>query len=124
MRMEHIKQFPHCDPRILHAPGQCEFCDKYPVWQELREMWRIAFTGETPVELRGVGQNHDGPVLPCPADYTRGNSHTKWTGNLPFKVVKDTTIPRGQIRVMLDGKLIQIINTEEPAPYAQVIQPL
>jgi hypothetical protein len=39
-------QFPHCDGRILHAPGVCTYCDMHPEWQELRLAWGINFTGE------------------------------------------------------------------------------
>jgi hypothetical protein len=65
-------QFPHCDPRILHAPGECEFCDGHKEWQVLRQMWSIAFTGYTPEEME----------LPCPADYARGDNHKQWIGNV------------------------------------------
>lgn len=64
-------QFPHCDQRILHAPGECQFCDEHPDWQFLREMWGICFTGYTP----------EGKELPCPADNTRGDKHKQWFGN-------------------------------------------
>jgi hypothetical protein len=64
-------QFPHCDPRILHAPGECEFCDMHREWQILRQYWGIAFTGYEP----------EGGELPCPADYTRGDAHKLWHGN-------------------------------------------
>lgn len=67
----YIKQFPHCDPRILHAPGECQFCDAHPIWQALRLAWGIAFTGYEP----------EGKELPCPADHARGNHHTQWHGN-------------------------------------------
>jgi hypothetical protein len=63
--------FPHCDPRILHAPGECKHCDELPEWQHLRVMWGIAFTGYTP----------EGTELPCPADYARGDTHKLWSGN-------------------------------------------
>ena len=69
---EYVGQFPHCDQRILHSPGECEYCDKHPDWQALRIHWGVAFTGYTP----------DGKELPCPADYARGESHTKWFGNV------------------------------------------
>lgn len=66
---------PHCDQRILHAPGKCQFCDRHPEWQELRVMWSIAFTGQAPV----VGG------LPCPADNARPKDspgdHRRWVGN-------------------------------------------
>lgn len=64
-------QFPHCDPRILHAPEECEFCDMHPEWQMLRQYWGIAFTGYTPEEKE----------LPCPADFARGDNHKLWYGN-------------------------------------------
>lgn len=64
-------QFPHCDPRILHAVGECGFCDKHPYWQAMRLAWGIAFTGYTP----------EGTELPCPADHARGDKHKEWNGN-------------------------------------------
>lgn len=64
-------QFPHCDPRILHAPNECEYCDKQPDWQALRAVWGIAFTGYQPEETE----------LPCPADYARGETINYWPGN-------------------------------------------
>ena len=67
--------FPHCDPRILHAPEECELCDMHPDWQILRQTWNIAFTGYEP----------EGTGLPCPADYARGSTHTNWQGNRASK---------------------------------------
>lgn len=67
----HIHQFPHCDQRILHAPGECAYCDDHEEWQALRQAWGIAFTGWTP----------EGKELPCPADYVRGDFHKQWYGN-------------------------------------------
>lgn len=106
-----ISQFPHCDQRILHAKGECEFCDRHPDWQELRKAWGIAFTGYTPAgvlpecgetyRIQGRAetcrqpQGHTGDhlpypdwcILPCPADFARppdaGNDHRKWPGNRP-----------------------------------------
>lgn len=69
--MDHIKQFPHCDPRILHAPGKCVFCDAHPDWQELREFWAINFTGE-----------HDAKKSSCPAELARPfEILNAWGGN-------------------------------------------
>lgn len=72
-----IEQFPHCDQRILHKPGTCLYCDGHPLWQELRDAWGIAFTGETPIADQ----------LPCPADHARpaGSEadHRQWGGNKP-----------------------------------------
>ena len=67
-----IVQFPHCDARILHAPGECEYCDNRPEWQALRFAWGIAFTGYEPDEKE----------LPCPADFARGDTHKLWYGNV------------------------------------------
>lgn len=67
-----VPQFPHCDARILHAPGECKYCDAHPDWQYLRQVWNISFTGYTP----------EGVELPCPADYARGEAHAKWGGNI------------------------------------------
>jgi hypothetical protein len=64
-------QFPHCDQRILHAPGECAYCDAFPNWQDLRRAWGISFTGWEP----------EGTELPCPADYARGDTHNLWPGN-------------------------------------------
>lgn len=63
--------FPHCDQRILHAPGECQFCDANPDWQALRKAWGICFTGYTPEKQE----------LPCPADHARGDNHKLWYGN-------------------------------------------
>jgi len=65
-----MRQFPHCDPRILHAPGECQFCDESGL-QEIRKTWGINFT------------NHDdGDRLPCPADvYRDPKLRDRWHGN-------------------------------------------
>jgi hypothetical protein len=65
-------QFPHCDQRILHAPGECEYCDEHSDWQALRQAWQIAFTGYVP----------ENTELPCPADHARGDKHKLWGGNI------------------------------------------
>lgn len=65
---------PHCDQRILHAPGECDHCDKHPDWQALRQLWGIAFTGYQP----------EGKELPDPATAARGiECVNTWTGNQP-----------------------------------------
>ena len=70
--LDSIRQFPHCDARVLHAPGECEYCDAHPEWQALRFAWAIAFTGYEP----------DGTELPDPATHARGlDSMNKWGGN-------------------------------------------
>lgn len=106
-------QFPHCDARVLHAPGECGYCDACPVWQQLRIAWGIAFTGHAPkglepfcmkpVHVPGVfehktcllARGHEGDCLttpeweqfPCPADAARPpggiSDHRQWGGNRP-----------------------------------------
>jgi hypothetical protein len=93
--MTELPRFPHCDQRILHAPGECEFCDEREDWQALRKAWGIAFTGHTPaingdrcgkrirdgfnkgkICMQPAGHGEDIPcaasepweTLPCPAD--------------------------------------------------------
>lgn len=74
-------KFPHCDQRVLHKPGTCQFCDAYPDRQELRKDWKIAFTGETP---------KDGE-LPCPSDAARGRGGAHvWGGNRPLTAPNPT----------------------------------
>lgn len=72
---------PHCDPRILHAPGECWACDLYPDWQALRTKWSICFTGEVPLNSVAGHQLQ----LPCPADYARPpgskSDHRQWGPN-------------------------------------------
>lgn len=76
-----IRQFPHCDARILHAPGECEFCDLHPEWQELCKAWMVAFTGHEPKTSL-----HAGTQVPCPADFNRPagsrSDHRMWSGNV------------------------------------------
>ena len=69
-----IRQFPHCDAMILHAPGECEYCDRHPDWQQLREVWQIAFTGHSP-EMGGTA---------CPSETHRDiETINRWPGNRP-----------------------------------------
>jgi len=76
--MDHIKQFPHCDARVLHAPGECQFCDMHPDWQELRVTWNINFTGKNE---RGKTQ--------CPAEQVRKlRDIENWGGNRAYKDAK------------------------------------
>lgn len=68
---------PHCDSSILHAPGVCVYCDKYPDWQEYRRIARIAFTGEP--DEGGAGH-----IAPCPSTYLRSPEvRDRWGGNIP-----------------------------------------
>jgi hypothetical protein len=79
-------QFPHCDQRILHALGECQFCDLHPEWQHLRLMWGIAFTGYQP----------EAGELPCPADNARGDLHKQWHGNVAVPLLGQVILrPKG-----------------------------
>lgn len=71
---------PHCDQRVLHPPGECIYCDRYPEWQLAREMWRVNYTGY-----------HEQDKSPCPSeDQGRSiNSVNRWFGNVERK-------PRGR----------------------------
>lgn len=63
---------PHCDQRVLHRPSACEVCDRFPEYQQYRELLGIAYTGEEPAE-------HE---LPCPATLRRGlDVINEWPGN-------------------------------------------
>lgn len=70
---KHRAAFPHCDQRVLHAPGECEFCDQYSDWQALRSAWGICFTGKP-----------ESGKLPCPAEMARPLATiNRWGGNTP-----------------------------------------
>ena len=69
---------PHCDHRVLHAPGECETCDGFPTLQKAREMWGIAYTADP----RPASEL---PANPCPAEAARGDAEGihRWPGNAP-----------------------------------------
>jgi len=72
---------PHCDPAILHAPGECKFCDAQPEWQALRQLWGICFTGHQPV-IVSDGTFTAYELIACPSDIRRpGNVAGQWPGN-------------------------------------------
>jgi hypothetical protein len=63
---------PHCDSAILHAPGECTYCDQYPDWQLIRDRWLINFTGHMA----------DGRT-PCPSVWFRDPLvRDLWGGNV------------------------------------------
>lgn len=67
-------QYPHCDAMVLHAPGECTYCDRHPDWQTLRETWEIAFSGHDPI----------GDQVQCPAERRRPREIiNRWGGNRP-----------------------------------------
>jgi hypothetical protein len=62
---------PHCDSRVLHAPGECRYCDGFPEWQQARRVWGINFTG-----------HHDKGFRKCPSESSRGlKTIEQWPGN-------------------------------------------
>jgi hypothetical protein len=63
---------PHCDQYILHAPGECDYCDDQPGWQALRQLWGIAYTGHAPTAHQ----------IACPSDTRRPDGIANlWHGN-------------------------------------------
>lgn len=63
---------PHCDERVLHAPGTCWACDGYPDWQQARITQGINFTEE-----------EDPTKAPCPARLRRPlDTINRWHGNV------------------------------------------
>lgn len=64
----------HCDSRVLHGPGHCEYCDKYPEAQQQRLRLSVAFTDEP----------DNWVTFPDPATDARGTeSLYGWGGNQP-----------------------------------------
>ncbi len=73
--IEDSTRAPHCDPSILHAPGECEFCDLHPSRQVEREIQRINFTGQ-----------HDPERAPCPSEFFRSpTDRDAWGRNRPSR---------------------------------------
>lgn len=82
--------YPHCDGRVLHAPGECTICDEYArALQKLRMVWNINFTGHhEEVSADGTW------MLPCPAEVARPLSIiNQWGGNTPKTHKEDFTGP-------------------------------
>lgn len=77
-------QTPHCDSRVLHAPGICTYCDTHPEWQELRRAWGIAYTAGAPYDDFGK------ELLLCPSEIARPiDVINKWPGNRPVTIMKN-----------------------------------
>jgi len=79
------KSYPHCDPRVLHAPGECEYCDHYPEWQQERVENKVLFTNdprnaELVDAFLKVGRL-EGEFVPCPGMLARGDAIKIWGGN-------------------------------------------
>lgn len=68
--------YPHCDPRVLHSPGTCEFCDEHPDWQAERVRKKIDFTNDK------VDEADASREYPCPSFlYRDRETIEKWWGN-------------------------------------------
>ena len=64
----------HCDPFVLHKPGSCQFCDKYPGLQQERIDNGINFTGE-------YDKNKEG----CPSELRRPLDYIeRWPRNRAY----------------------------------------
>lgn len=64
--------YPHCDANVLHAPGECIYCDHYPIAQKLRIEQKINFTG-----------HYDPDKVLCPAERSRPlDTINRWHGNI------------------------------------------
>lgn len=63
----------HCDSKVCHEPGLCEYCDRYPEVQQSRIDCGVNFTG-----------NADPDLLPDPATQSRPLDRMyAWRGNMP-----------------------------------------
>lgn len=72
--------FPHCDAQVLHTPGNCEHCDKFPGAQYARKHMRVAYTDTPPEIVEAEG------LMACPAITRRGEeSINSWFGNRAAK---------------------------------------
>lgn len=68
-----MHKHPHCDSLVLHGPGKCQFCDRFPERQEKRLAAGINFTGENLPERK-----------PCPSTEKRTEEQVSaWSGNRP-----------------------------------------
>ena len=71
--LENGGAFPHCDAMVLHKPGNCQYCDMYPMKQLDRMESNTNFSDE-----------NDSTKLPCPSTYARSAEvRDKWIGNTP-----------------------------------------
>lgn len=85
--------YPHCDSEVLHAPGECKYCDMYPDAQAARQTGGINFTGHS-----------DEDKAPCPSEVRRPLERiNRWGGNVP--------VPEGMTTIMHSPHLV----TEEKA---------
>lgn len=68
IRAEH----PHCDSDVLHAPGECVYCDHFADRQRAREEQGVNFTG-----------HYDAGKVSCPSELRRPiEKINRWPGNV------------------------------------------
>lgn len=53
-----MAEYPHCNMQVVHAPGECYYCDKFPHLQRAREASGGPFT---PNESNGWSGNVAAP---------------------------------------------------------------
>lgn len=84
---------PHCDPQVLHAPGECAICDTYAAErQKIRIFQGICFTGHEPDGVRFF--------TPCPSTRVRSvETINKWPGNRPQPAFGDIVDNTGKAPV-------------------------
>lgn len=80
--------YPHCDWRVLHAPGECTICDEYAApWQQERIAANVLFTSDPRnaalIDHYLLTGKIEGDLRPCPAQLARGASCQYWGGNTP-----------------------------------------
>jgi len=83
---------PHCDQKVLHAPGECQICDTYaPDAQKYRQWWGICFTGHKPDGVE--------TMILCPSEWGRNlETINLWPGNRP----QEFSVASGSSMSMLD----------------------
>lgn len=102
-----VPQFPHCDSSVLHAPGECEYCDGHEDWQVLRHMWGINFTG-----------HRDPTKQICPAEARRElTTINAWQGNVAETPVSAADIEEATSR-LLDLLERLRTNSDQPDQYS------
>ncbi len=70
--MKELEIFPHCDSLVIHAPGECEYCDMSPRMQQKRIDEGVNFTGHCDPNLKE-----------CPATLRRPlGTINRWYGNV------------------------------------------
>lgn len=96
MQLKYIKQFPHCDAKILHRMGECSYCDAHPEWQELRQAWGIAFSGHSNETVSYVdlnGRTIEKTLIPCPSEWDRDpDIINRWGGNIAMTPEREKEI--------------------------------